>query len=128
MSVKQKGINAERELIHMFWKNGWAAIRVAGSGSSHYPSPDLLAGNNLRKLAIECKAISSNNKYLSSNTITQLSEFAEKFGAEPWIGIRFDSKGWYFLSFDDINKTKKGYSISNELAKQKGLLFNELIS
>ena len=64
MVGKKKGINAERELIHMFWAEKWAAIRVAGSGSSKYPSPDILAGNNLRKLAIECKAISGiKNKF-----------------------------------------------------------------
>lgn len=111
----------------MFWKEGWAAIRVAGSGSSHYPSPDLLAGNNLRKLAIECKSIAGDNKYLNHDTIDQLKEFSEKFGAEPWIGIRFDKKGWYFLSFEDLIQTKKGFKISNDHAKERGLLFNELI-
>lgn len=128
MSRKQKGINAERELIHMFWEHGWAAIRVAGSGSSRYPSPDLLAGNNLRKLAIECKSIGADSIYLPPDVIEQLRLFAEKFGAEPWMAIRFDKKGWYFLAFEDIIQTEKGFKISNELAKSKGLLFSELIS
>ena len=33
MSTKSKGTNAERELIHNLWANGYAAIRSAGSGS-----------------------------------------------------------------------------------------------
>lgn len=128
MSSKKKGINAERELIHMFWKNGWAAIRVAGSGSSRYPSPDILAGNNLRKLAIECKSISGSNKYLSFESIDQIEKFSKKFGAESWIGMRFDNVGWFFLTLEDIVKVGKTYKISKEIAKERGLLFEELIS
>ena len=55
MSTKSKGSNAERELIHMFWSKGFAAIRSAGSGSMKYPSPDLLVAKNNKILAIECK-------------------------------------------------------------------------
>ena len=64
MSLKSKGINGERELIHKFWNtNSWAAVRVAGSGSMKYPSADILASNKLRKLAIECKVIKEHKKY-----------------------------------------------------------------
>jgi len=129
MSRKSKGINAERELIHMFNNNDWMSIRVAGSGSSHYPSPDILAGNIKRKLAIECKSIKSKTKYLTNEEVEQLKLFSRLFGAEPWIGIRFNNEKWYFLSIDDIEITKKNYySISLDLAKKKGLLFEELIN
>ncbi|MBW2967284.1 Holliday junction resolvase, partial [Candidatus Woesearchaeota archaeon] len=37
MNRKAKGLSAERELIHMFWKNGWSALRVAASGAIKYP-------------------------------------------------------------------------------------------
>src|SRR3989344_2449060 len=120
MSRKSKGINAERELIHMFNNNDWMSIRVAGSGSSHYPSPDILAGNIKRKLAIECKSIKSKTKYLTNEEVEQLKLFSRLFGAEPWIGIRFNNEKWYFLSIDDIEITKKNYySISLDLAKKK---------
>ena len=59
--------------------------------------------------------------------ITELQEFAAKFGAEPWIGIRFDKREWFFISLDDAKQTMKNYNISEELARQKGLLFEELI-
>lgn len=52
MGLKQKGTIAERELIHLFWKNNIPAVRVAGSGSMRYPSPDILAGTPLKKFAI----------------------------------------------------------------------------
>jgi len=127
MSRKSKGINAERELIHLFWKtNEWSAVRVAGSGSSPFPCPDVLAGNRIRKLASECKTVNAKNKYLTNKDINQLNEFAAVFGAEPWIGVKFKSE-WFFLSIDDLKRTEKGYAVSKELAKNKGLLFNELV-
>ncbi|MFH1399670.1 MAG: Holliday junction resolvase Hjc [Candidatus Woesearchaeota archaeon] len=127
MAVKHKGINAERELIHMLWAAGWAAVRVAGSGSSRYPSPDVLAGNNLRKVAIECKAVHNKNKYLPQEEVENLLIFAKRFGAEPWVGIRFDKEQWYFLGPEELIKTKESYKISLQSAKLSGLLFEELI-
>ncbi len=127
MSLKSKGINAERELIHMFWDKGWAAIRVAGSGSSIYPSPDVLAGNNLRKLAIECKSIKGVTRYLSKEEIANLEIFANKFGAEPWIGVRFDHLDWYFIGIHDLERTEKSVKITVRDSKMNGLLFEELI-
>ncbi len=128
MSGKTKGIKAERELIHLFNNNNWACIRAAGSGSSTYPSPDVLAGNVKRKLAIECKSSKEKKKYLTKDEVEQLKLFSSLFGAEPWIGIRFHNEQWYFLSIEDIEENnKKCYLISLDLAKKKGLLFNELI-
>ena len=128
MSLKSKGTNAERELVHMFWqKEGWSAIRVAGSGSSSYPNPDILAGNRARKLAIESKVISEDKKYLSKGDVEQLRQFSSIFGAEPWIAIKFKKKEWLFISLEDIEKTENGYAISSSLAARRGLLFEELI-
>ena len=127
MSRKSKGINAERELIHKFWANKWAAIRVAGSGSSRYPSPDILAGNNIRKIAMECKASKERSKYFTKEEIGALKEFARIFGAETWVGIKFDNLGWYFLTLDDLKETENCYMTSYEIAKNKGLIFEELV-
>jgi Holliday junction resolvase len=127
MTGKDKGTNAERELIHMFWSKGWAAVRVAGSGSSHYPSPDVLAGNNLRKLAIECKAVGSTSRYISIEQIDDLVKFSQIFGAEPWVGLRFDREEWLFIGIEDLEKTKNSYAANLGAAKRKGLLFEELV-
>ncbi|MBD3354609.1 Holliday junction resolvase [Candidatus Woesearchaeota archaeon] len=127
MSYKSKGINAERELIHLFWKNEWTAVRVAGSGSQKYPSPDILASNNLRKLAIETKISKSSYRHFSSKEISELKEFSERFGAESWIAIKFNRKGWFFLSLEDLKETEANYSISLDIAERKGLAFSDLI-
>ena len=128
MGSKEKGSNAERELIHAFWKSNWAAIRTAGSGSNKYPSPDVLAGNAVRRIAVECKASGGIKKYLTVKEVTELKQFAALFGAEPWIGIRFNDMNWYFLAIDDLERTGSSFSVSIELAKKKGLLFEQLIS
>ena len=69
MSQKSKGSNAERELIHKFWANGFAAIRSAGSGSMKYPSPDILAARGDRVIAIECKITQNPYKYFEKQEI-----------------------------------------------------------
>ncbi len=127
MNRKSKGTNAEREIIRMFWEKGWAAIRVAGSGSMHYPSCDVLAGNKIRKLAIECKAIDGERKYFCKDEIEQLKTFSSTFGAEPWIAIKFNRQRWHFIMLEDLRETSNGYSASLEELKAKGLLFEELI-
>jgi len=125
MSRKTKGINAERELVHKLWAFGWSACRIAGSGSSHYPSPDVIAGKDCRSLAIECKT-TKKTKYLTKEEVNNLVSFAKIFGAEPWIGIRF-REGWFFLKPKDLKDTGKGLAVSKELAKQKGLGLKKLL-
>lgn len=128
MNRKGKGIKAERELIHLFWKHGWAAVRVAGSGSSHYPSPDVLAGNGVKSLAIECKSSGEKRRYLTTDEVDNLVLFSRTFGAEPWIGVRFNALPWYFLPVAELQKTGRHFVVDAELTKQRGLLFEELMS
>lgn len=127
MSRKSKGINAERELVHLFQQNGWSAVRIAGSGSSKYPSPDVLASNVMRRVAIECKTFKGTKKYFSGSDIEQLKEFASKFGTESWIGIKFNNLPWYFLTLEDLEVTGRNMAISVDLAQKKGLKFEDLI-
>jgi holliday junction resolvase Hjr len=125
---KAKGTNAERELVKFFNESGWGAIRIAGSGSSRYPSPDLLAGNAQRRLAIECKVTKDQKKYFTEGEIDQLKEFSLKFGAESWVGVKFAGTDWYFLLLEDLQKTGKAWAISVELAKIRGLTKDNLIN
>lgn len=126
MSRKTRGINAERDLIHKFWKSGWAAMRAAGSGSQQYPSPDVIAGNNLRKVVIESKLTSSTRKYFPKREIDELHYFAELFGAEPWIAIKFLRKDWLFFTLEDLDDTPRGYAIGVK-KEHRGLSFEKLI-
>lgn len=123
---KSKGTKAERDLIHMFWGAGWAAFRAAGSGSMPVPCPDVIAGNIVRKLAIEVKVTADSTKYFTAEEINDLLKFAQTFGAEPWLGIKFDREGFFFINPEDLKKTEKSYSIKLDVAKDRGLSFEQL--
>ncbi len=125
---KSKGTRVERELFHMLYNNEFVPIRSAGSGSTPIPNPDILAGKDGRVLAIECKALKNNNKFFPEKEINELNLFSKKFGAEPWIAMRFDNKGWYFIKPENLKKTKTGnFSINLKSAKEKGINFESLI-
>ncbi len=111
----------------MFWSKGWASVRAAGSGSAQYPCPDLVASNATRMLAIECKSSGDLNRHLPKQQVEDLAEFAKMFGAEPWIGARFNDMKWAFFSLDDLKKTGTGFSVSVRMVKEKGLTFEQLI-
>ena len=125
---KSKGSAAERELMHMFWGAGWAVTRAAGSGSTQFPNPDLLAGGNGRVLALEVKATKDLKKYFPKSEIRDLDFFANKFGAEPFVVIRFDRKGYYFLKTEDLLCTEASFVASLELCETKGFTFDKLIN
>jgi Holliday junction resolvase len=121
MSKKRKGINAERDLIHLFWRKGLAATRVAGSGSSKYPSPDIIAGNKEKKFAIECKVTKEDRKYFSVEEIESLKEFSNLFVAEALIAVKFRNSNWFFVSLDKLKRSGKCYLIDRKNCEKEGL-------
>lgn len=127
MGNQQKGSNAEREIIHLFWATKqWTACRVAGSGSMKYPSPDIIANKEGINLAIECKATNSSSQYLEIREVEELIEYAKIAGARPLIAVRFFRKPWRFLNPEDFKKTAQFFVINEEQAEMKGLLFDQL--
>ena len=125
---KAKGTKGERELVKFFNENDWSCVRIAGSGSSKYPSPDLLAGNASRRLAIECKMTKDKKKYIPKADIEQLRTFSTKFGAESWVAVKFGPSEWYFLILEDLEDTGNSFAVSLELAKRRGILASEIIN
>jgi Holliday junction resolvase len=115
MNRKAKGSNAERELVHRFWAvQGWAACRIAGSGSMRYPAADVLAAGQGKTLAIECKACAGDTQYLTPEDTEQLRAFAAFFGAEPWVAVRFARTDWEFFHPDVLDES------GGALAARKG--------
>lgn len=127
MNRKAKGTKGERELVKFFNDNNWACNRIAGSGSSRYPSPDLIAGNAIRRVAIECKVTKDNKKYFQNAEIEQLRTFSQLFGAESWVAVKFPTEPWYFLMLEDLQDTGGNWVVSIKLAKRRGLKAEELI-
>ena len=131
MSQKEKGINAERNLLHKFWNTGlWCAVRVAWSGSMRYPGPDLLVGSKdtNRRLAIECKTTKKEKIYLGNYDIEKLKEFSDIFDARAWFAAKFNRNAWIFITIEDLKRTPTGYVIDLKMAELRGLSFDELIS
>lgn len=128
---KSKGTRYERELFHMFYGAGHMVLRIAGSGSTPIPSCDLVVNCNKKHLAIECKYLKGDKKYMDDEELAQLKNFAEKFNAAPILAIRFDREEWYFLDVTDLNKlerTKNNFVISSDFAKNNGMTFEKLIN
>ncbi|UCD21092.1 MAG: Holliday junction resolvase [archaeon] len=121
MGNKKRGIAAERELLHKLWDKGFACCRVAGSGSIPEPSCDLLAGNGKKKYIIEVKISKKEKKYISADQIREFTKFAEKFGLQPIVAVKFIRQGWFFVKPEKLNKTEKGRSISLEQARRFNL-------
>ncbi len=90
--------------------------------------PDVLAGNGERFYAIEAKSSSGKPIYLDEEEVEALIYFAENFGAEPWIAVRFDREDWYFFKPEDLYRTKGGnYRVKKETAISSGVDYEEYV-
>ncbi|MBI2564844.1 hypothetical protein HYV79_02535 [Candidatus Woesearchaeota archaeon] len=127
MKQKIKGVNGERELVHLFWQNNWTAWRIAGSGSIKYPSPDIVAGKGLRKIIIECKTTNSEIQYFSQKEIDDLFFLSEKIHVEPWLAIKFSRQDWLFIQPNYLNINSKSLCISKKEIEIKGKTFQQLL-
>jgi len=128
-SYGRKGTTSERELVKMFWDAGFAASRTPASGSAtKNPLPDIIAGNGDIYLSVEAKSSSKDRIYIKKDEIKNLEEFSERFGALPYVGIRFNGEKWAFLPPHKIPKTKDGnYRIDLSFIRREGMDFDEFI-
>jgi len=113
-----KGANAERELIKVLFGKGFAVLRVAGSGVSPLPSPDVVAIKSGRILAFECKAWRGD--YLAIPVVTMNDEvnWARVAGAEFFIAWKIPHDGWLFVKFEHFHNAGKNFMISLSEAKK----------
>ena len=127
MARYAKGANAERELIHKLYRSGFSIARVAGSGSSSLPCPDLIALTSNKRLAFECKAHDSNYLNIPVQQMEELISWAGNAGTEFFIAWKLPRKGWHFLGPKLFKKNKANYSISKEQAIKEAVSFNVMI-
>lgn len=119
MKRYNKGANAERELISRLYDYGFAIARVAGSGSTPLPCPDIIAMKNSKAFAFECKAWNSMHLSLSKQQMEELLEWSEIAGSQLFIAWKIPKEGWLFISPSHFNKNLKNYCISKKTAKLK---------
>lgn len=124
----EKGDRTERELVNELDEREFAVMRAPASGAATKRElPDVLAGNGVLFLAIEAKASGKDKVYIDGEEVEDLQYFAEQFGADAWIGVRFDRRDWYFFRPEDCYVTDGGnYRIKEETALQEGADLDEL--
>jgi Holliday junction resolvase len=121
MAHYNKGANAERELIHILSDKGFAVLRVAGSGVSPLPSPDVVALKSGRILAFECKAWKGNYLAIPIQTFSDEVNWAKTAGAEFFIAWKVPHKGWLFMKSDLFRNAGKNFMVSLEDAQGNSL-------
>lgn len=124
-----KGSRRERELVNNLDESGFAVMKAPASGSAtERELPDVLAGNRKRFYAIEAKSSSGDPIYINEDEIKALTFFAENFGAEPWVGVRFDREDWYFFEPENMYRTKGGnYRVKKETAIEDGIDYEQFV-
>ncbi len=122
-----KGSRYERELVDLLWKSGFAAVRVAGSGSSSHPAPDVIAGRGKALFAIEVKYSSGERIYLGKEEVNDLLSFSNRMGAKPLIGVRFRGTEWRFLDPSLLKERRNTYLIEREEVIENGIRIQEIL-
>lgn len=117
----RKGASAERELIKMLEKEGFAVVRSAGS-----KKVDIVAGNGKLYLCIEVKTTRDDKIYLSEDDVEKVKSFANRFGGKGIFAIKFINNGWYFFDAENLKKSGKNYRITLQMAKHKAKTFDEI--
>lgn len=126
MVYHSKGANAERELMRLFFEKGFSVVRIAGSGTSPLPAPDIIAIKKGRIVAVECKARKAKNLAISSAQMSEFLDWAEKAGSEALVGWKVPRKGWFFLKPGQLKSTGKFFTVSQRHAIENGVSFEEV--
>ncbi|WP_297461676.1 Holliday junction resolvase Hjc [Thermococcus sp.] len=103
----KRGASAERELIGMLEKAGFAVVRSAGS-----KKVDIVAGNGKIYLCIEVKSTHDERLYFGRDDYEKLTSFAERFGGKAVIAVKFINRGWRFFYPENLERGGKNYKIS----------------
>lgn len=127
MVYHSKGANAERELMRLFFDKGFSVVRIAGSGTSPLPAPDIVALKRGRIIAVECKARKARNLAIDVGQMGELVGWAKRAGAEPFVGWKVPRKGWLFLRPGHFHSTGKFFLISLRDAMDAGISLDAVV-
>ncbi|NPA47494.1 MAG: Holliday junction resolvase [Thermococci archaeon] len=102
-----RGASAERELIKMLERAGFAVVRSAGS-----KKVDVVAGNGDICLCIEVKSTKGDKLYFRLEDMDKLLDFSERFGCTPVIAVKFVGRGWRFYRPSDLERSGMSYPVT----------------
>lgn len=126
-----RGFREERELVNRLERLGFAVLRAPASGArTKLDRPDILAGRRGYCIAVEVKTTKGKVLYVRAESLEQLVRFADRFGAEPYLAVKFKKSGydWLLLKPEQVKRTGKGYRITVEEASRRGVPLEALAS
>lgn len=124
--MSKKGSLEERYLVNFLEDNGYAATRIpASGGATKSDRPDVLAGNGKNCYAFEVKSSKKDIIYIRKEQIDELLRFSFKFGAKPFVCVKFTRKPYTIINVNSLERTPKGnYKVKRENIIQGILLEN----
>ncbi|MEM1622615.1 MAG: Holliday junction resolvase Hjc [Sulfolobales archaeon] len=125
---RSRGYRAERELVALLWRRGFAVMRAPASGSKVKKAmyPDVVAIKNGRVAVFEVKSRSREETiYVDKEQVTKIVEFAERAGGSAYIAIRVPGKDWVFVPIERLEPTGSGYRVGKDVIA-KGLNIEQL--
>jgi len=129
MSNYNKGASGERELLSLFYDEGFVGLRAPTSGGcTQRELPDVIVGKHGDIYCFEVKRCGGDYLYLDSEELEELKVFSDAFGAEYYIAVRFDyESSWYFFNEESMHKTEGGqYRVKKEKSN-KGETITDII-
>ncbi|MBO7210052.1 MAG: Holliday junction resolvase [Methanobrevibacter sp.] len=107
--MSRNGSKEERDVVKMFEKYGFGAIRVPASGArTKSDKPDVIAGNGRIYYAVEVKSSKNNYIYIRDEQINELFRFATSFGAVPLVVAKFTREPYVAYNPHLMMKTNSG--------------------
>ena len=129
--MARKGFREERELVNRLERLGFAVLRAPASGSgTKSDRPDMVAGRRGFYVALEVKTTSRRVLYIRGESIDQLVRFSKKFGAEPYLAVKFKRSGygWLLLKPDHVERVGGNYKVTLREASRRGIPLEALVA
>jgi len=126
-----RGVREERELVQILDRLGFAVLRAPASGSkTKLDRPDILAGRKGFVIALEVKTTSRETLYVGEESIAQLLRFSKRFGAKPFLAVKFKRRrlGWLLIEAEGLKRTGRSFKITLEEASRRGLTPEALVT
>jgi Holliday junction resolvase len=125
MFTYRKGSRVEREIMDYFVRQGFCAIRAAGSGVSSL-SPDFLAFKKGRQYIFEVKAHEGMNLSVKKDQIALLKQWQEVAQMTPFVVWKRRNREPIFIPINVMKENAGSFTISLESAEMNGFKKEDL--
>jgi len=125
MQTYRKGSRVEREVLDYFVRQGFCAIRAAGSGVSS-ESPDIMAFKRGRQYVFEVKAHEGMNLSVKKEQIILLKQWEEVAQMTAYVVWKRRNCQPLFIPLGAMKQCEASFTISLEKAESMGFKKEDL--